>query len=498
MTAIAAATFRNPVLTGPDADHGDPFVIKFLDWFYLYHTGETSGRRGVSVHRSRNLVDWEFKGYALHAADSGWAWTDLWAPEVVYERGVFYMYISATHRRSDVVDGGRWDEGEGDDAGRRLGLARATDPLGPFVWDDQPLVGEWSIDGHPFRDDDGTMWLFYNVRNDATRVGEANGTGNVCDRLLSMDRLEGKPTPVTFPSEPWEGPYGDWYWNEGPYVLKRRGVYYQMYSGGFHRDSTYAIGVAEARAPRGPWTKFPDNPVLRSNGQIVGVGHHSFVFGPDAATPYAVYHGYVEGQEGRKVCLDRLYWMGDRPFITGPTDGAQPLPPTPVFDPGVPHWRAEAWVRGSWVETRGSRFRLDPPDVWHQVEVVHADGRFAVRTGGVLRASQPDAGERDFFDTDGELGPVTICSMLQDGELHDLPDGSSYAWRWGGTDRLELSLAIKGDVDLVLGDATHSLRGHRERFRLERIEHTGGCDTIEVCAGARGATVADLVVYARR
>ena len=62
-------TFRNPVITGAAGeDHGDPFIIKYLDAFYLYHTGDTAGRRGVSVHRPADLVHWEFAGYALEAA----------------------------------------------------------------------------------------------------------------------------------------------------------------------------------------------------------------------------------------------------------------------------------------------------------------------------------------------------------------------------------------------------------------------------------------------
>ena len=62
-------TFRNPVIAGgPGTDHGDPFAIKYLDAFYLYHSGETAGRRGISVYRSTNLVDWEFQGFALEAA----------------------------------------------------------------------------------------------------------------------------------------------------------------------------------------------------------------------------------------------------------------------------------------------------------------------------------------------------------------------------------------------------------------------------------------------
>ena len=494
-----ATTFRNPVIAGePGSDHGDPFVIKYLDAFYLYHSGETTGRRGISVHRSHDLVDWEFRGFALQPADSGWAWSDLWAPEVVYERGIFYMYVSATRRREGNGPVAKWQEGDGDELSRRLGVARSTSPEGPFVLDPEPLVDGWSIDGHPFRDDDGTMWLFYNVLTSSLGVdGVLPGTGTVCDRLLAPDRLEGAPVAVTLPSDPWEGvPTGDWYWNEAPYVLKRRGRYYQVYSGGSFTDASYAAGIAEARSPRGPWRKHPQNPVVRGSGRVAGPGHHSFVFGPDAATRYAVYHAYVDGQPGRKVLLDRLWWVGDGPHIAGPTGGDQPVPPAAVHDERVPHWRAEAWVRGSWVEVGGSRFSLDAPDAWHQVEIVQADARHAVRIGGVLRASRPGTGAPR-FESDGDVAFPTVASSLQDDGVHDLPAGGEYSWRWGGSGPMEVSLAVKGSVELVLDGTTHALPGDRDGFRLVTLEHGGDVEHIVVRAGDDGASVADVCVHAR-
>jgi GH43 family beta-xylosidase len=493
-----SATFTNPVLNGTDADHGDPFVIRYLESFYLYHTGETSGRRGISVHRSDDLVHWEFQGFALEASETGWAYSDLWAPEVVYERGTFYMYVSAAPRLAGEPSS-RWQQGQGDDMSRRIGVARSSTPLGPFVLDEQPLLDEWSIDAHPFRDDDGTMWLFYNVRSDETRVDTAQGTGTVCDRLVAMDRLEGKPTQVTYPSQDWEGPYRDWYWNEGPYVLKRRGIYYQLYSGGFYNDSSYAIGVAEARSPRGPWTKYDGNPIMRSGERIQGPGHNSFVYGPDAATRYAVYHGYVAGETGRKIHLDRQLWRGDGPRIAGPTETPQPTPPVAVFDAAIPHWRADVWAKGSWVQVGGRRFPLAPTDVWQQVEAIQADERIAVRIGGVLVSSHPAhaADEVPFFATDGDLTAQTTTSYLEDGELHELPARSSFAWRWGGGGALELTLAIKGEAELELDGDTRAIGWDDKEFRLVGLQHAGDVEEIAVHTGGTGAVVTDLSVYAR-
>jgi hypothetical protein len=302
------------------------------------------------------------------------------------------------------------------------------------------------------------------------------------------------------PSEPWEGPYGDWYWNEGPYVLKRRGTYYQMYSGGFYADASYAIGIAESRSPRGPWRKDPENPILKSSARITGPGHHSFVYGPDAATIYAVYHGYVDGEPGRKVNLDRLFWRGDRPDIPGPTDGEQPVPPQPRLVESVPHWRGDAWARGSAVDVRGVRFELPPEDAWHQVEAVEAGGRVAVRIGGVLVASYPstESGRREpYFAADGELAAITVSSNLRDDELHDLPARSSYVWEWGGEGRIEVSCAVKGSIELAFDDIVHDLRGDSDRFRLVRLVHDAGAGSIVARTRDEAATVADLVVYAR-
>ena len=484
-------SFQNPIITDEHgADHGDPFVIEYCGRYFLYHTG----RDGVQMYTSPDLVRWEHKGRVLNVVDSPehWAQTDVWAPEVMYDRGVFYMYAAATRRLGS---------GKGDDQARRQGIARSHSPYGPFVWDREPLVPDaWSIDGHPFRDDDGALWLFYNIRTEATRYLDGTiGCGNVVDRLIAPDRLEGRPTPVTFPSERWEGNAGGtWYWNEGPFVLKRRGIYYQMYSGGFFGDGTYAVGFATATSPRGPWTKHPGNPILRSGEGILGPGHHCVVRASDGVTPYAIYHGYVPGQRGRKVHADRLFWAGDRPILTGPTAGEQPVPPAPCYDPAIPHWHLAAWVRGRCVTLGDVRVALDG-DWTHHVRVVCQDGSYRIFVDGMLARECTGAACGPELEVDGTVESLVRTSWLDDDRIYDLDAGHTQRWSWGGLARTEVSIAVKGVAEIVAhGKQAVSRRVESpDGYKHVLFEVNEGMDFLEVRSERNGTCIADVMLAAR-
>jgi hypothetical protein len=92
---------------------------------------------------------------------------------------------------------------------------------------------------------------------------------------------------------------------------------------------------------------------------------------------------------------------------------------------------------------------------------------------------------------------LTVSSCLRDDELHDLPAASTYVWSWGGDGRLELSLAVKGTIELAFDDVVHVLEGADDAFRLVHLVHDHGADSIIVRTRNGSATVADLAVYAR-
>ena len=484
--------FRNPVIAGAEgSDHGDPFVLRHLDRYYLFHTTDF-GRRGVSVHVSEDLVQWSLLGHALEGGGPGhWAETDLWAPEVMFRAGVFHMYVAGTRRDA----GGAPSEPD-----RRQGTARSATPAGPYVLAPEPLVPDtWSIDAHPFQDEDGSLWLFYNVRTEQTRFRGRPGSGTLADRLLEPDRLEGAPAPVAFPSADWEGDFEQReYWNEGSWVLKRRGRYHHLYSGGLYLDASYGIGLTSADDPRGPWRKLAANPIFRSGERITGPGHHSVILAPDGVSWYAVYHAYVDGRPGRKVCLDPLFWCGDRPVVgTGrPMEGEQPVPPGPVHDPGVPWWHADLWAGPGELRVAGHPLALGPSDGPWRVRAGHGLGGLRVWVDGELRLQAP--GRHAFaLAGEAEVRAQSLTSHLSDEAVRWLAPRERNEWAWGGSGPLDVSVAVRGSATLSADGKSASVTSPDGAYALLQLRAEGGAGEVAVTGEGAGARVTDLSITAR-
>ena len=346
MTEVVVETFRNPLYPVPLAD---PFVLKFNGSYYAYGTPATGG---IPVLCSPDLVHWEHVGVAVGAPAPG---QRHWAPEVAYENGRFFLYYST---------GG--PEGEG----HQLRVAVATSPTGPFQPRHEVLdpPDPFTIDAHPFRDDDGQWYLFYG--RDFLE-GHPVGTGIVVDRLLDMVNLAGDRVTVLRPHAEWQlfergrrwyDRVWDWFTVEGPFVRKHEGRYWCFYSGGAWHGGNYGLTCAVADHPLGPYRPVasPDGAtILRTvRGRVIGPGHASVVLAPDNVSEYLVYHAWDPLLTGRYMFADPLSWVGGEPASPGPRTEPQPRPPRPRFrdlfgsdggrlDPS--HWH----TRGRWEVHRG-------------------------------------------------------------------------------------------------------------------------------------------------
>lgn len=284
-------TYANPVSLDGEWEQyglGDPFVFSFNGYYYLYvSTRDTD--TGVKVWRSKNLVDWEYKGLCTEEPETAAAY----APEVRYWNGKFYMYTSP--------------------AGQGHYVLTSDSPLGPFRLSTENFGR--TIDGTTFVDDDG-KWYFY--------YAGANGI-----QAASMT------DPLTLaPEEVQTGAFMGG-WTEGPTVFKHNGKYFMTYTGNHVFSSGYRVNAAVSDNPLQGFAGFEGNPVLlRSEGKTVGLGHNSVVTGPDLDTQYMFYHN-LEGPgivgPLRHMNMDRIVWNGDRFSVWGPTSSPQPAPLLPAF-----------------------------------------------------------------------------------------------------------------------------------------------------------------------
>ncbi len=177
-------------------------------------------------------------------------------------------------------------------------MATASSPIGPFR--DVlgcPLIKEYHhgaqpIDAHAFIDDDGRAHLYYGGWSHAVVV-------ELGDDMISIKGDFHEITPENYV--------------EGPFMLKRNGTYYYMWSEGGWTGSSYGVAYATADNPLGPFIRREG--VLSTDEKVAkGAGHHSVICIPGTDEHYIVYHRrpLEETHANHRVtCMDRLEFGPD-------------------------------------------------------------------------------------------------------------------------------------------------------------------------------------------
>jgi GH43 family beta-xylosidase len=334
MAAKEQATYCNPFWT---ENFPDPFVLKVCGRYYAYATDRETypptGSWVFPILTSSDLVQWREIGKAMPAL--GQPYGRYWAPEVTVHNGQFLLYY-AVHTTEFTGS---------------IRVAVADRPEGPFTDSGHDLTSSlfpWAIDPHVFRDLDGQWYLYMTVEY-WDDPGGFIGSGNIVDRLIDPFTLQGHPARVTPPQHQWqlfeaqrEDRGGvDWYTVEGPAVIRHRGRYYEMFSGGCYYRDNYAVSYATSDTPMGPggthdsswhdWEGTERHPFLiHGDGKsMISPGHNSLVFGPNNAELYTAYHAWQQDRVARRPCLDRLFWHGDQLWTAAPTHTPQPAPALP-------------------------------------------------------------------------------------------------------------------------------------------------------------------------
>lgn len=267
----------------------DPFILLHEGRYYAYGTHV---KEGIEVWCSDDLLNWkQMPQLALHMDDS-YAEKWFWAPEIYKIGDKFQMYYSAD---------------------RHCCVAIADSPLGPFkqvkkepIWD-----AEMTLDNTLFVDDDGKPYMFFVRWND-----EGNDYWSECIYSAEMTADCQHILPETIkmvarPEQKWELQKS--LINEGPFIVKHKGIYYMTYSGNGSQYHEYGIGCAVAENINGPWKKLEDNPILSTDGKIFGPGHHSF-FVDKQGDLRIVFHAHYS----HDVVFPRCMYIGRVQFVPTP------------------------------------------------------------------------------------------------------------------------------------------------------------------------------------
>ncbi|BCM89412.1 xylan 1,3-beta-xylosidase [Abditibacteriota bacterium] len=328
-TAVApAGSYTNPVL---DADRPDPGVLRVGNTFYMLHT--MGGVPAWPLYTSSDLTHWQFSKHLLTPENRpAWIKDALWAPEIHRIGGKFVLTFTA-----------------GSNVNKKLciGMAFADKVDGPYKVQDAPVIADTVavIDSHLFQDDDGKNYLVW--KRDGPKGGVS---GSIRLRQLNNEGTAFAPNSKevvllesdTGNGQPWEKGLV-----EAPWMLKRDGTYYLMYSGAFiGTDFSYSIGTAKSKTLTGMFERKPSNPILHSNDRYGGPGHGAFV---DDSTGqlWHLYHArdrqspndpwVTPPGKGRVQLLDLVVWKDGWPSFAGdsPSTTPQPAPKLGDFPPYV-------------------------------------------------------------------------------------------------------------------------------------------------------------------
>lgn len=266
--------------------YADPEAVVFGHeyWIYPTYSAPYDQQTFMDAFSSCDLVHWTKHSHVLDLADVSWGRRALWAPAVVHKDGRYYLFFGANDVHPGEVGG--------------IGVAVSDKPQGPFKDAlGHPLIGEivngaQPIDQYVFRDDDGEYYMYY------------GGWGHCNMVRLSQDLLHVIPFKdgSTYREVTPKG------YVEGPFMLKRGGKYYFMWSEGGWGGPDYSVAYAISDSPFGPFNRV--GKILQQDPKIAtGAGHHSVIKVPGRDEYYIVYHRRPLGETDRNArvtCIDRL------------------------------------------------------------------------------------------------------------------------------------------------------------------------------------------------
>ena len=254
------------LLKSPDVYMADPSTHVFDGKLYIYPShdidagipendnGDHFDMRDYHAFSIENMEDPDIvdHGVILDVKQIPWAGRQLWDSDVTFKDGKYYLYFSLKDK-NDVF---------------HIGVAVSDRPEGPFIPQDAPIKGSYSIDPCIFADEDGAFYICFGGLwggqlqryrdNKAQECGSepADSESALCAKIArisdNMFEFDEEPRDLVILDEhgaPIKAGDHDRRFFEASWMHKYNGKYYFSYSTG----NTHLLCYAIADNPYGPF-----------------------------------------------------------------------------------------------------------------------------------------------------------------------------------------------------------------------------------------------------
>lgn len=272
--------YNNPIVL----ERADPWVYKHTDGYY-YFTGSVPGYQEIEVRKAKSLNELEDgeKSTVWRAHEDGPLSQLIWAPEIHYINGKWYIYFAAAG--SNLVANGTFQH--------RMYVIECDD--------DNPLTGNWVEKGQikTFMESfslDGTVFELNNKHYYVWAQKDPEIAGNSNLYLSEMENpwtLKRDYVRLTIPEFEWEKI--GFLVNEGPAAIVKNDKVFIAYSASA-TDENYCMGLLWANVnsdllDSASWSK-SDQPIFKTSekNKLFGPGHNCFTRSEDNLYDVIVYH----------------------------------------------------------------------------------------------------------------------------------------------------------------------------------------------------------------
>lgn len=261
----------------------DPSIVDLNGTFYCYATTDGAGAGLATagkpvVWKSRDFLNWSFYGSSFPPGFDA----KYWAPSsLVPKNGQYYSFPTLDGKITAVVSDspeGPFRAVDGKEINKQSG------------WQPFPIEQNHAIDAEVFVDNDGQAYMVWSRRRMV----------KLKSNLLSPDGPQ-----IEIPTR--RSGY-----SEGPFLFKRKDIYYYLYTLGGNENYQYAYMMSR-QSPLGPWEAPAQNIIATTDHQnkIFGPGHGCCFHPQDSQQWYFVYLEFGRGGTTRQIFADKLNFNAD-------------------------------------------------------------------------------------------------------------------------------------------------------------------------------------------